>query len=188
MAMNFMGANRAEMPDYTDAYVKQALIAQQLRQAEQQRRMMYGEAGASLAERVPKEKWATLGKQLMGGEAMTTTAANVAPATMGEAAMGSSLVEPITGAVASGVPEAAAASELLGTTGAMSAAPAAALGAEAAGTAGAAMAGEAALAAEAGAAAAGAAGTGGVSGALMALGPAGWAALLGLGLMATDAL
>lgn len=169
MAMNFMGANRADAPPIYDATMRQAEIANQLRQAEQQRRMMYGSAGASLAEKVPYSDWQGLGNALTGGGGAGATAAELAP----------SVVDPLTGAVASAAPQSAAATELLGAGALQSAAPTAALGAEAAGGAATAM------GAVEGATAAGA-GAGGIGPALASLGPLGWAALLGFGLMATD--
>ena len=185
MAMNFVQAQRAAMPDYTGAYLEEQKIKNQIRQAEQMRRQGYFSAGATMAEKVPYSKWQDLGNAMIGRTPEMTTTATAAPTTAGEAAMASTVVDPVTGAVASGVPEAAAGAEALGASGAMSsAAPSAAMGAEAAGAAQAAMAAEAA---GAGTAAGTAGASSGMGAALAGLGPIGWLALLGFGLAATDA-
>lgn len=95
MAMNFTPAGRAAMPDYTNAYLEQEKIRNQIRQAEQMRRMGYFGAGASAAEKVPYSKWADFGKAVTGH---------------GSAAAESALVDPLTGAVASAAPGASASS------------------------------------------------------------------------------
>ena len=181
MAMNFAQANRAATPPLTEAYLQQHLIANQLRQAEQERGMMTAMGAGSLAGKAPEGSWGNLGNALTG-----TEMAGAAPA--GAETVGATMIDPVSGAVASGLPEATTAAELFGMGGA-SAAPSAGLGAGAAEAALAATEGLAATGAGAGAASLGAAAPAaapGAGAALAGLGPMGWAALLGLGLAGSD--
>jgi hypothetical protein len=167
MAMNFIGANRAEPAPLFEAALAQQRQAALLRQQEQARRQAYGAAGIQFANMVPEGQWGAAGQALMGNGGGAATAA--------DAGLSSSLVDPISGAVASGLPEAAGASELLGA-GAMQSGAATGLGAAEAAT----------TMAAAPEAAAAAASSGGIGPALAAMGPAGWATLLAFGLGATD--
>ena len=133
--MNFTPAQRAQVPNYMEAYIKQAEIANALRQAEQARRMQYAAMAAKGYEGMGEAGRAKTLAAFKGGQ----------PAVAGSATPTAALVEPATGAVASAAPQAATAAEVLGTGGAMSAAPSAAAGA--AGGAEAAAAAQAAMAA-----------------------------------------